>query len=308
MWTINLPLQIRCDDQTKQVKHRPGWTPPLFTLNLNQYRNAHFRVLNPAKVNFEILARGLIRRQKIPKLNQVSLEYVFFPGSRQRRDTNNVCSIVDKFFSDALVSAGIIEDDNYNFIVDSRFRFGQIDKLNPRVTVTIRNSQEAPFLEHKKEPMKIQSVVTTKIILTRDDLTQAIREYLTKHTGLTAASELSVSPETFTTLMATGEVELSISQVQDLASAKPGRKARLEPSVAMSNLSQTLREKQESEGTSGSGQESSSSEEQAPGSGETASEIPDASTGSGEPSSEEAPPPPAKGPSLFDKFKRPSNG
>jgi hypothetical protein len=49
----------------------------------------------------------------------------------------NICSVVDKFFSDALVNLGYIADDNYQHVLGVQYLFGSVDSKNPRVEVTI---------------------------------------------------------------------------------------------------------------------------------------------------------------------------
>jgi Holliday junction resolvase RusA-like endonuclease len=43
----------------------------------------------------------------------------------------------EKFFLDALVELGCIEDDNDNFIKETKYNGDKIDKQNPRVEVRI---------------------------------------------------------------------------------------------------------------------------------------------------------------------------
>jgi hypothetical protein len=83
-------------------------------LNLNNYRNAHHQTLNKAKVNFK---NNLYAQH--PELlttvraSAVRVSYEIRPRDKRMFDTMNVISIVDKFFMDALVEAGVIPDDNY---------------------------------------------------------------------------------------------------------------------------------------------------------------------------------------------------
>ena len=60
-----------------------------------------------------------------------------FLKSKRKLDTNNVLSIVDKYFCDVLTESGFWEDDNYNILVETIFKFGGIDKENPRAEVQI---------------------------------------------------------------------------------------------------------------------------------------------------------------------------
>lgn len=106
-----------------------------FYLNLNQYRNAHHFTLARAKVNFhEIMAP---RVKSLPQFDTVHLIFTLFPRTEQLVDTSNVCSIVDKFFSDVLVKCNKIKDDNRKIVLSATYRYGEIDRLNPRVEVTI---------------------------------------------------------------------------------------------------------------------------------------------------------------------------
>lgn len=130
MWTIDLPLRIPVSKSSE------------FAVNLNQYRNAHYQILDKAKKNFTALAVEQIKKLEIPKLGKCALEYRLYPRTLQLCDVNNICSIADKFFSDSLVEAGVLEDDNYKFISDSRFLFGHVDRQNPRVSVTILDRTE----------------------------------------------------------------------------------------------------------------------------------------------------------------------
>ena len=44
---------------------------------------------------------------------------------------------VKKFFQDALVESGLIEDDNVNIIVGNSERYGGIDRSKPRVEAVV---------------------------------------------------------------------------------------------------------------------------------------------------------------------------
>lgn len=67
------------------------------------------------------------------------LTYTLYPKTNRLCDTANVCSIHDKFFCDSLVELRHIADDNYIHIPEITYRFGNIDKLNPRVEITIND-------------------------------------------------------------------------------------------------------------------------------------------------------------------------
>lgn len=106
-----------------------------FTLNMNQYRNTHFQVLNKAKKTYkDIITRHVLA---LPLFNKVKLEFVLYPATHRKTDLDNVCAIHNKFFQDALVELGRIPEDNYEYISEITYKFGYVDKDNPRVDITI---------------------------------------------------------------------------------------------------------------------------------------------------------------------------
>ena len=109
-----------------------------FILNLNNYRNTHFRVLAKAKkVYTEIMLTTQLVGQ--PGMLQAELFYTLFPKTRRRTDLGNVISIHQKFFEDAMVAAHMIPDDDYKHILrNTQCPFIEVDKLNPRVEILIR--------------------------------------------------------------------------------------------------------------------------------------------------------------------------
>ncbi|QWY83516.1 holliday junction resolvase RusA-like protein [Rhizobium phage RHph_X2_28B] len=122
-----------------------------FYLNLNVYRNAHFRKLNDAKVKFKELVKDAI--DTLPSMKQVELIFTLFMGSQRSADLSNICSVVDKFFCDALVELGKLPDDDYDVISAVDYRFGGVDKNNPRVDVTLK-----PLVNAEEENMQITIV------------------------------------------------------------------------------------------------------------------------------------------------------
>lgn len=109
-----------------------------FSLNLNVYRNSHPMVLNNAKKTFKGMMIPLM--VDLPKFHKVEIRYKLFPKTKRLCDVSNVCSIVDKFFCDALVELGKIEDDNYLFIPKVTYEIGEVDKHNPRVEIRITDA------------------------------------------------------------------------------------------------------------------------------------------------------------------------
>ena len=125
---IDLPLEVY---YTKNKK---------FILNLNNYRNAHYRTLASAK---KIYAEDLVDRINYPKYETpVRLTYTYYAKSKRRLDVSNPCSIIDKFTCDALVKAEVLEDDSFEQIKEVIYKFGGIDKDNPRCVLEIAAVQQ----------------------------------------------------------------------------------------------------------------------------------------------------------------------
>jgi hypothetical protein len=112
VYQIKLPMRFR----TSRKK--------VTALNLNVYRNLHFRSLTALKHKFQDHGKKLLRDAKVPPLGRIQLRYQVFTKTKREFDIANICSIVDKFFSDTLQHAGIIEDDNWKFLDDVSFGFG----------------------------------------------------------------------------------------------------------------------------------------------------------------------------------------
>lgn len=134
-----------------------------FILNLNQYRNAHYITLNNAKIAFKEKVTPLLK--DLPCIENALFIYYVYPATKALSDVANYCSIGDKFFSDALVEAGKLPDDNYKFVPEVRYCFGEVDPKNPRIDVLI-------YTEPSKEPDQM------KITLEQNEIEQAIRNYI----------------------------------------------------------------------------------------------------------------------------------
>ena len=107
-----------------------------FYIGLNPYRNAHFHVLNKTKKEYKELLQPQI--QQLPTYKCIEIAYTLFPKTKRLCDISNILSIHDKYFCDALVEAKKIPEDNYIYIPEVRYSFGEIDKENPRVEINIQ--------------------------------------------------------------------------------------------------------------------------------------------------------------------------
>ena len=127
MHKINLPLAVYLPRKTMPDKK--------MIINLNNYRNWSYIVSNQVKKAYcqavEPLVRGLILEPRL------SLVFTYYKGSKRISDRSNVLCVHEKFFLDALVELGCIEDDNDSFIKSTHFDGDKIDIKNPRVEVLI---------------------------------------------------------------------------------------------------------------------------------------------------------------------------
>lgn len=164
--TLNLPFSV---PQTKKKN---------FHLNLNVYRNAHFLTLSKAKVTFEKTIADAVKR--LPLMDHIILiEYVQYPPTKRLSDNANICSIVDKFFSDAIVNAGIISDDNYTILKKVSYEFGSTDPVNPRVEARIT------FIpKDESEDMRI--------IFTQPEIELAVKQYAVNQMGVKEGMDISI--------------------------------------------------------------------------------------------------------------------
>jgi hypothetical protein len=122
-FTLSSPLRVRVGKNK------------LFTLNLNIFRNAHFHVLNKAKVEYKNALAAQINA--LPEFNTAKIHYAVYPKDKRKFDVSNIVSIHQKFFEDALVELGKLTDDSIMFISESSQSFGEISNDNPRVEITI---------------------------------------------------------------------------------------------------------------------------------------------------------------------------
>lgn len=106
-----------------------------FILNLNQYRNTHYRVLNNCKINYKKYMEAQIKKAKPQE--KIICVYTVYAKSKRNFDLGNVCSVHQKFFEDAFVELGRLPDDNTQYIPLVIYKAGGIDKDKPRVEIEV---------------------------------------------------------------------------------------------------------------------------------------------------------------------------
>ena len=144
---VRLPIHLETGIKKKR-KHY---------LNLNLYRNMPFHQNNSLKKE--------LKRHVMPMLptdthyEQFELDYELFLPNLLKRDISNVLSIVDKFFADALVEAGVVPDDNYEHLKRVVYRYGGMDdNKKGYVIVTIKDTTGKVYEDIPMETMTMEEV------------------------------------------------------------------------------------------------------------------------------------------------------
>lgn len=112
--------------------------------SLNEYINAQRANRyggNTLKQSYQSAVIGHIRAAKVKKCKgPVKIHYEHYVPNK-RRDRDNIAAIVHKITQDALVVAGIIKDDGWDYVLNS-FDEWHIDRKEPRIVVTIEEVGE----------------------------------------------------------------------------------------------------------------------------------------------------------------------
>jgi len=91
---------------------------------------------NSMKRACEVLIINAIRKAHLRKIKSpVVLHYTFYEQNR-KRDLDNISATAHKFVQDALVKAGILENDGWQWITGFTDAFA-VDAKNPRIEVEI---------------------------------------------------------------------------------------------------------------------------------------------------------------------------
>lgn len=105
-------------------------------ISLNWYRNAHYQTSNNIKIKFKkFIAPQFEGLEKIE--GKIRIKFVYYAARNNSPDLDNFTSISKKFFQDAAVELGLIEEDSVNYITSTSEYYGGIDKENPRVEAFI---------------------------------------------------------------------------------------------------------------------------------------------------------------------------
>lgn len=137
--TITSPIYLELPRKTKKNVKK--------ALNLNVYRNLHFIVNNQMKILYK---EKLLDQLYGLSFGKIKLTFVLFKASRRKIDRSNFCSIVEKFFCDALVELGCIPDDRDEYIISTHYFTGGVDPANPRCEIIIEEVKESETSNYVK--------------------------------------------------------------------------------------------------------------------------------------------------------------
>lgn len=122
-----------------QVKISP-YTNNKF-IGLNWYRNANPFEQASVKRLFTNKFVDLLSPYAGQTLDKYNIKYVYYYKNKAT-DLSNACSIMDKFFQDSLITAGIITNDNVEKGMKIEYEVGGLDKENPRIEITLGGYSE----------------------------------------------------------------------------------------------------------------------------------------------------------------------
>ena len=126
--TIISPLFVMLPRKTRAAKR--------VSLNMNTYRNLHHRTSNDAKKAYtKLISEQLI---DLDIQTPVEITYKVYKASNRRLDKMNVISVVSKFLLDAITEYGCWEDDNDIYVKTETILPTELDRVNPRVEVIIK--------------------------------------------------------------------------------------------------------------------------------------------------------------------------
>lgn len=112
-------------------------------MNLNEYRNAHFFLLDKEKKKWERITVKESIAQRIRPIRKCRLTIEFYFKDRRRHDPDNYSASL-KFILDGMVKANILPDDDFSVIESLTVRQGGIH-MNPYLVIRIEE------LEHIQE-------------------------------------------------------------------------------------------------------------------------------------------------------------
>ena len=124
-FTVDIPLYLETGVKKKKRHY----------LNLNQYRNWPFHQSNNLKKEFKRVITPMIPDVYYERF---TVTYTVYLPNKLKRDISNICSVVDKFFVDALVELKKVPEDNYEHLPLITYKYGDITPKNGKVVAHVQ--------------------------------------------------------------------------------------------------------------------------------------------------------------------------
>lgn len=125
---LTLPIYITMRKKKKDVQVLVG---------MNAYRNLHFYTKNKWKQHYNELVQAQLKEEDIVGHDNVFTSIYTLYYKNTATDNPNVCAIIEKFTTDALIKYGVVKNDNVTRHKRQLFVVGGQDKENPRVEVEV---------------------------------------------------------------------------------------------------------------------------------------------------------------------------
>lgn len=107
----------------------------IYKINLNFYRNYHYTKNNKIKKMYMNMMEPQLKGVRFN--NPIDIIFRLQKKDKRRLDRSNILSIVEKYFCDALVHHGCIDDDNDNFIRRTIYETGRTNNEDQHVEIII---------------------------------------------------------------------------------------------------------------------------------------------------------------------------
>jgi hypothetical protein len=124
-----LPTSITLPRKTKEDKK--------CQLNLNNFPHWHYQTYQQLKKAFKACVEPQMRNIVPVASGAVRLTYTLYHSNNRAVDIPNVLTVVGKFAEDAMVELGVLPGDSHKVIPEVVYRWGGVDKENPRVILEI---------------------------------------------------------------------------------------------------------------------------------------------------------------------------
>lgn len=125
MFLVKIPVYIEVGSKN----------PKTIFLSMNWYRNAYHHTSHKIKQLVEEQITAQFPKDN-PKMNKYAVSYLYYYKSKVS-DLPNVCALASKYLNDAMKSAGLITDDNVQYLVAENYSVGGQSKEDPHILAFI---------------------------------------------------------------------------------------------------------------------------------------------------------------------------